>query len=531
VNTPDQVRTAAAVPAFSLDVPGSRRPAGPARRRRRLVRGLVALAVAGVSATGWFASRLLPWQRADASRELPRQLVSRVDLSSRLTASGRVESSRKTIIQCELERLELRSEGRTVASGGASIILEVVEEGTKVKKGDVLCRLDSSDYEELVRTQQMKTEQSRAALEQARLNFDVAELAVGEYRDGLVRQTVQQMEGEITLAESDLERASDRLQWTAKMLVKGYVPVVQKSTAERALAQIRLRLLTSRWDLANFREFGNPKTMKELLSEVEKRRFEVIANTQRVTRFDERLAYYRKMVDRCTIRAPHDGFLIYAVDPSRRNAPRLEPGVEVRQQQQLFYLPDLAQMEIVTYLHESVASRVHDGLPARAKIEGLENRTLEGHVVSLGPLPVNSPVWTVSEEVKFFIAVVRLDTVPEGLLPGMTAEVEIDIDRSHDVLAIPAESVAYEHGHDICYVAGVDGLERRQITLGRSNHALLEVTRGLVEGEAVIMNPADVESIDSLVVHSDREPEGVETGPDGAPAATSASASASITVE
>ena len=87
----------------------------------------------------------------------------------------------------------------------------------------------------------------------------------------------------------------------------------------------------------------------------------------------------------------------------------------------------------------------------------------------------------------------------------MSAEVEIEVDRSPDVLAVPAESVAYEHGHDICYVAGIDGLERRRITLGRSNSDLLEVTRGLAEGESVIMNPNKVESIDALVVHSPAE--------------------------
>ena len=81
----------------------------------------------------------------------------------------------------------------------------------------------------MVRTQTMKTEQSRAALEQARLNFEVAELAVGEYRDGLVRQNTQTMEGQIALDESDLERAADRLQWTDKMLEKGYAPLSQKA--------------------------------------------------------------------------------------------------------------------------------------------------------------------------------------------------------------------------------------------------------------------------------------------------------------
>ena len=487
------------------------------RVRKLTLCGILTVTLIGVGAGSvrWYEihSRRRP---AEGASELPRRLVSRVDLSTKLTASGRIESTHKTVIQCELERLEISNEGRSFASGGASTILEVVEEGTTVKKGDVLCRLDSSAFEELVRTQTMKTEQSRAALEQAKLNFEVAELAVGEYRDGLVRQNTQSMEGQIALSESDLERAADRLQWTQKMIKKGYAPIAHRAVAERAIAATQLKLRTTRWDLAIFREFGLPKMMKELLSEVEKRRYEVIANTQRVNRLRERLDHYKKMVDRCVIRAPHDGFLIYSVNPWRQSSPRLEPGVEVRQQQDLFYLPDLSQMEVVTYLHESVANRVHVGHPARVRVEGLENRVLPGKVVSLGPLPVTSPVWTISDEVKYIIAVIRLDTAPRGLLPGMSAEVEIEVDRSPDVLAIPAESVAIERGHEVCYVAGIDGLERRQITLGRSSSDLLEVTKGLAEGESVIMNPARVDAIDNLVVSAPVEsPTSDSPAPDG----------------
>jgi len=466
--------------------------------------------------------------RSESVRDLALQPVSRVDFQSKMTAAGRVESHQNTVVLCQIERLSISNEGRTVSASGAAQVLEVIEEGKRVKKEDILCRLSSTDYEEMVRTQLMKTEQAGAALEQAQLSFDVAELAVSEYRDGLRRQSVQEMEGQIALAESDLERATDRLRWTKNMLVKGYVPVAQRATAERTVAQLRLKLATGRSDLDNFTKYGNPRVLKELMAEVEKRRYEVTANTQRVSRLQERLAHYRKMVDFCTIRAPHDGLLIYSIDPNRRNAPRLEPGVEVRQQQQLFQIPDLDQMEVITYLHESVAQKVAVGLSAWVQIEGLGNRTLPGKVVSVGPLPVSSPAWTTSEEVKYFIATVKLDQSPTGLLPGMSAEVEIDLDRSQDVLAVPSEAVAIEQGRDICYVAGLDGLERRQVTVGRSNRNLLEVTGGLAEGEEVVINPAHVEQIDSLLVHSE---EAAKEPADPAPAEPGSHGSGPVGVE
>ena len=484
------------------------------RARRRWVR--LGLTVGGLilAIGGGMGYVLVQRIRADNARSesingLPLQPVSRVDFRTRVTASGRVESHVKTIISCQLEQLRVYSEGQSVSSNENAVVIEVIPEGKRVKKGDILCRLDSYEYVEMVRTQAIKTEQATAALEQAQLNLDVAKLAVEEYRQGLLEQSVQMMEGQIKLAQSDVARAADRLRWTADMLVKGYVPIAQKATAERNLAEGKLKLLTGRANLDNFRRFGNPRTLKELESEVEKRIYEVKANTQRVTRYTERLAHYRQMVDFCTIRSPHAGIVIYA-SKRRRNSERLEAGVEVHEKQKLFYLPDLSDMEVVTYLHETVARQVTAGMPAVVKIEGLGNQALPGRVVSLGVLPVSSPVWTTSDEVKYFLATIKLNEVPADLLPGMSAEVEVKIngDREEKTLAVPTEAVAYEEGQDICYVAGADGIERREITLGRSTRSLLEVTQGLAEGEEVVINPNKVDALESLMIPSvegDRE--------------------------
>jgi HlyD family secretion protein len=464
--------------------------------------------VGGLSGAG-VAYRSGLWRRDEAFSKLPRVSVLRVDLGTVLTASGKIESSHNTIIACELERLEIRSEGRSVLSGGASTILTLVDEGTTVKKGDILCRLNSSDYEELVYQQKIKTEQARAILETGRLNFEVAELAIREYREGLVKQTVESLEGQLSLAEATLERTTDRLRWTERMLVKGYVARSAKTTAVRDEQLAVQDLLTTRWTLQNLRGHGIPMTLKQLESEVEKRRYEVIANTQRVARNEERLKYYELMVERCTIRAPHDGFLIYATEQGKPSPQRIEPGSSVRQSQELFLLPDLAHMQVLTYFHESVARRVQEGMRTRVRVEGLANRTLEGNVLSLAPLP--SSINWFSDEVKYFVGIVQLDTVPRGLLPGMTAEVEVDIDRRLDVLAVPSEAVAVEDGRDICYVAGADGLTRRPVTIGRSGRDLMEVTRGLAEGEQVVLSPSKIDSIDSMLVHSSSESDSADS--------------------
>ena len=83
----------------------------------------------------------------------------------------------------------------------------------------------------------------------------------------------------------------------------------------------------------------------------------------------------------------------------------------------------------------------------------------------------------------------KLENVPEGLRPGMSAEVEIALPRVDHVLAVPSDAVLIENGHDYCFVVHEDGLERREIKLGQVTSDLSEVTQGLEEGDEVVINP------------------------------------------
>ena len=83
----------------------------------------------------------------------------------------------------------------------------------------------------------------------------------------------------------------------------------------------------------------------------------------------DRLSSLEKQVEHCTIRAPHDGFVIYANNADREEF--IEPGLPVRQRQHLFYLPDLNDMEVVAMLHESIVDQVNPGMRATVHVEGL----------------------------------------------------------------------------------------------------------------------------------------------------------------
>ena len=111
-----------------------------------------------------------------------------------------------------------------------------------VKRGDVLATLDGSTYEEMLRQQAITVEQAKASHLQAQLNHEIALLAVREYRDGTVQETLKGMEGTIALARSDLSRAQDHLTWTKRMSEKGYASPAQIVSEKHTVAQLELAL-------------------------------------------------------------------------------------------------------------------------------------------------------------------------------------------------------------------------------------------------------------------------------------------------
>ncbi len=329
--------------------------------------------------------------------------VIRTDLYPTLNAPGRLESSKRTLIRCQVE-----SSG-SGTMGGSSTLLSVLPEGTNVKKGDVLATLDASSFDEMYRQQVITVEQAKASHLQAQLGYEITLLAVDEYKDGKVPETIKSMEGSIALARSDFTRAMDHLSWTKRMNRKGYASVATITSEKASLSVLEnnLQKMVMSYDL--FQRFTLPKTEKTLGSQVLAAKTTLHNEQLRLSRQLERLALVKKQLDSCTIRAPHDGILYYYNEPNPRSrtVTVIEEGMTVRQRQNLFYLPDLSEMEVQIALNESIVDRVKVGQVTQIRLEALPKLVLDGHVATVGQLPA-SPGRD-GEDFRYFLSLVKLD--------------------------------------------------------------------------------------------------------------------------
>ncbi|MDR3636216.1 MAG: HlyD family efflux transporter periplasmic adaptor subunit [Isosphaeraceae bacterium] len=373
---------------------------------------------------------------------------------------------------------------------GQTTIVFIVPEGTRVKKDDLVCELDSSALKDQLINQEIATRGAEAAHLNAKLTRQVAEIAVTEYTDGIYLQDKESIQGEIALAQSDMERAVDRVQWSDRMLLKGYNSKAQNLSDHSALENSKFKLEQAQTKLNVLEKFTHDKTVTELKSEVEKARSDELAKEQTWQLEQTKEKKLRTQIVNCKLLAPGDGIVVYANDPNRFGGsaqPQIEEGAAVRERQKIFSLPDITKMRVNTKVHESMIDRLARGLRARIRVESFADEILTGEVESVAPLPDPSSFF--SSDVKVYTTLVAIDKGLAGLRPGMTANVEILITELEDVLSVPVQCILQYSGKDHLAVRTENGFTWRDVKLGISNDKHVEVKEGLKSGEVVALNP------------------------------------------
>jgi HlyD family secretion protein len=445
--------------------------------------------VVTLTAAGWsVADRMRAWKPPLGADSLEWVEVIREDFDTTLLVGGDLQPAKQTTVTCQVE---------DITDSDGTMVLTVIKNGAKVKKGDELCRLDSSEIDEMARQEEILVNQARALKLKAGLELEIATIALREYRDGLVTQSTKEFEARIALGRSDTQRQIDRLAWAERMTAKGYLAEGQLLSERQTLARLRHELKKAEGEFQLFRRFEVPKEIHALKGQIQTAEIDQRLAADRLKAEEDELAYLRKQIANCTIRAPQDGVVVYA-NRSRWFPLPLEPGTRVYEGQSMFLIPDLTQLEVSVSVHESMGPRVRVGMKSEVRIASMPGLIIPGRVVAIDMLSMpNWKEW--DENVRHFVARVRLDQTPASALPFMSATVQIDTGRVANALVIPVEAMAVVDGQDSCYVVGEDGLSRRSIKTRRATQELLEVTDGLQEGEHVVSRSLDVNDEIALV--------------------------------
>lgn len=497
--------------------------------RYRWLLVLILLAAVGYIAFG--SSGLWQNLRNDAS-EIRFATVAKQNLEVSLIERGKLESQANVKVVSEVE--DIRGDG---IMGNA--ILELVENGSFVKEGDLLASLDTGTHIERCDLQVLRTDKARARQIEADvkyqnqisknetlaaaadLNLRLAELELEMFQDPQkgthrlqvdeINRTIDETENEILAAKASLRLSQNDLEGLETLFSYGYV-------GKNELERIRLDYLQAQGEVAaktnrlqtqiasvekmNVFERkmqlmqldGAVKTAKRTKNQVKLNNSAALASAKaeldRANRYlekeEELLARYQWHLDRCKIYAPQDGMVAYA-SPRHHRQVKVELGATVWEGQTILYLPDLNHMQVETAVHETARAWVSEGLNATVRLEADPSIQYTGRVERIDLMP-DRQKWEETDTKVYKTLVTIKEEIEGGLLkPGMTAVVEIHLDAIPDAIVVPLEAIIYEQDSTYCHVERAGRVERVEVTLGRSNEHVVQVREGLAVGEKVVL--------------------------------------------
>ncbi len=458
------------------------------RPRKRTVLILAAIAAAAAGATIYFR------------REKPQKVrVARAEKLEELRAvvngSGEIRTEDSVDIQAEI----------------AGVIVELpVREGDRVSKGQVLLKIDPFQTDSDV--QAARSQLSALEAEAAGQSFQIATSEANAARDEFLKKSA---EVERRQAETSLARAQMTHKREKELLDASLISPEQFELTE---TQLKLNQAYVEASLAKIDQLD--AQIKAARASIEFARATRDAVLQRVEGARSNLLRMEDLLKKTTIRSTLDGVIVKL---NVEEGERAVPGILSNPQATLMTIADFSVIEAELKIDETDIVSVKLGDPAKIVVDALPETPLAGKVVEIG----NSPIFTASsggssQEGKDFKVVVRIESPPDALRPGMSCDADVTTSVKHDVLVIPIQALTLREvkvdaeGHYLApadaagyaktatadsardrlremqgvFLFGGDGRAHYQpVKTGITGEMDIEVFEGLAAGQDVVVGP------------------------------------------
>jgi len=339
----------------------------------------------------------------------------------------------------------------------------IVPEGSLVKKGDYIARLDNSLLVDKVKTRQSELEQNLSKYTQIRL--DTA-LELRAARDEIINLKYSVEEKKLVLEQSTYEPPATIKQAN-----------IDIEKAERTLDQAK-----NNYQLKYQKAVAQ---MQEAASKVD---------------IDQnRLNFLETIMQQMNIPAPEDGMVIYQRD---RQGKKIAIGSQIQTwRPTVATLPDLTTMVSKTYVNEVDIRKVRKGQPVNIGLDAFPDTKLIGEVIEVANVGEQQP----NSDSKVFEVTVEIHKSDTTLRPAMTTSNTIISEVINQVVFIPLECL-HSQGDSITYVMKKSrlGLIKQQVVVGLSNENEAIIEKGVgVNDELFLSVPESAEGKQIVMLSED----------------------------
>ena len=467
---------------------------------------MVAVALVAAAVAAWF------FGGGDGSDETtPVFTVAEGPLTIGITASGSVQSRDKVVLRSELE--------------GRNTILWVVEDGVSVKTGDLLVEFDAAALVEKRNDQEItaNTAHGNLIIAEERLEvtkgecegnllerevtLDLAKMALEKYEKGDFPEEKRQREADIALADEELQRAAEKLDWSRKLAKEGFLTRTELQADELALRrkEIDLEMAKTKMNvLTNYTVHQQRATLQSDVrkatravtrtqwqnkSQIRQGETEIVQRSREYYRATNRLAELNFQISKSKIYAPTNGIVLYSSTAKRRwwENP-LAAGESAVQRQELIYIPLDEGMIIEIMVPEASLNKLEAGMAATVKVDAFPDQVFNGKLSKIGILP-DAQSTRLNPDLKMFKCELECDFRDAVVRPGMSCDIELIKETYAKAVYCPIQCVVRIDGDAYVYVQ--DGSEwiLRKVEVGLDNNRMIHILKGVEPGEIIMTAP------------------------------------------
>lgn len=331
-------------------------------------------------------------------------------------------------------------------------IQDLVAEGTIVKKGGYIGKIDASEV--------------NSKINDAQLSLESAES----------KYTLQQLDTTLTLKQErtaikDLLFNIEENQLELKRSI--YEPPATIRQLELKIEKFERELKEKKEDYSIKKRQANAK-MIEVGTEVSKikKRIEELIDLQK----------------EFTVYSEDDGMVTYVKD---WNGNKKKVGSTISPwEPALASLPDLTKMESKTYSNEIDIRKIKKDLKVKIGFDAFPDIEIDGIVTEVANVGENKK----GSDIKLFQVLIKLNSTNKNIRPGMTTSNKILTHQEDNVLMAPLEAIFSKDSISFTYVKSGYSIEKRQVELGLANNEVVIIKKGLNENDVVYLNaPANME--------------------------------------
>ncbi len=325
-------------------------------------------------------------------------------------------------------------------------IQDLVPEGTIVKKGDYVGRLDPSDVNEQIIDARLNLEGAEAKYTQQQLDTT---LSLKQERNALKDLSFNMEETKLELKQSTYEPPA-----TIKKLENNLEKLVRDFNEKKENYKIKKRQANAKMVEVGTRVSKIRKELENLLDLLKS--FTIYSNGNGMITYIREWNGAKKKV----------GSSISPWDPS------------------IASLPDLTKMESKTYANEVDIRKIKKGLPVKVGFDAFPDVELNGVVTDVANVGENKR----GSDIKVFQVLIKLTESDTNIRPGMTTSNRILTFEKKDVLSIPLEAVFSKDSITYVYTKAGFSINKKEVKIGNANNDAVIIEKGLTENDIVYLN-------------------------------------------